>query len=55
MREVFEGELLFAFWLIFLLQIFSINAFVRKIFPELPGLILAALSVNGLNCPDNNT
>ena len=48
-HKIFEVELIFDFWLTFLLQIFSKNSFCLKNISKIIRPVLAALSVNGLN------
>ena len=46
--EIFEGELLVMYWLIFLIKIFSQICIRLKEFARIVMLLLAAVSINGL-------
>ena len=48
-HKIFEGKLLFDFWLTFLLQIFSKKCFCWRNISKIVRPDLAALSVDGLN------
>ena len=47
-NKIFGGELLFGFWLTFLLQFSSQKIFFKKNISKIVRPVLAALSVNGL-------